>query len=58
MKVYSTPIYLKILIYNWSKLKKVDFLGSENVFYFGTEGVCACEVRNTIRATKNSEVDL
>jgi hypothetical protein len=27
-------------------------LGSENVFYFGTEGVCACEVRNTIRATK------
>jgi hypothetical protein len=45
MIVYST-IYLMILImyykyyysfiYNWSKFKKVDFLGSENEFCFGT----------------------
>jgi hypothetical protein len=48
MIVFST-IYLMILImcykcyysfiYNWSKFKKVDFSGSENDFYFGTEGV-------------------
>jgi hypothetical protein len=50
MKVYST-IYLMILImyykyqysfiYNWSKLKIVDFSESENVFCLGTEGVAS-----------------
>jgi hypothetical protein len=48
MKVYLM-IYLMILImyykyqysfiHNWSKLKKVDFSRSENVFCFGTKGV-------------------
>jgi hypothetical protein len=48
MIVYSM-IYLMILImyykyyysfiYNWSKFKKVDFSGSGNDFYFGTERV-------------------
>ena len=35
--------YQYSFIYNWSKLIKVDFSGSENDFYFGTEGV-ACIV--------------
>ena len=31
--------YKYYFIYNWSKLKNIDFSGSENDFYFGTEGV-------------------
>jgi hypothetical protein len=31
--------YQYSFIYNWSKLKKIDFSGSENDFYFGTERV-------------------
>jgi len=33
--------YQYSFIYNWSKLIKIDLSGSENDFYFGTEGV-AC----------------
>ena len=38
----------KYMYYNWSKLKKVDFLGSENEFYFGTEGVYKSSVENIL----------
>jgi len=38
----------KYLYYNWSKLKKIDFSGSENEFYFGTEGVYESSVENIL----------
>jgi hypothetical protein len=38
--------YKYSFIYNWSKLKKVDFLRSKNVFYLGTEGVASTSTRH------------
>jgi hypothetical protein len=32
--------YYYFLVYIWSKLKVLDFSGSEKDIYFGTEGVC------------------